>query len=520
MAISFNNISPNVRTPGAYVEIDNSRALQGLIQNPHKVLILGQLAEGLTTPTPTATHDALYAITRDNLADGFFGMGSVLARMCNTFKDNNPNTELYAMAIGSGIAGTAAETKIDVGGAVYSTGVSCNGTWYLMINGESVDVAITSGMTPESIATDTVAAINSNSNLPVTAAVNGTSAGRVDISAVCSGTLGNYINIRENFYDYQSTPLDFVSGSVGPLTIGSGGIASRIFFSVMQGGATDPDLGDAWAVIEGEQFHYVIQPFINAPNLTEIEDEMADRFLPLEDLQGHAFTAVRGDQASCTTLGNTRNSPHNTIVGTYDSPTCPEEWAAAWGAVCAWNLNNDPARPLHTLKLKGILAPPIENRFTRAERDILLYDGIATWTTDSSAAVLIERSITTYQTNSFGFADSSYLDIQTLATLGEIRYQYKARCLNRFIQPRFKLADDTFPAQPGSKVCRPKDVKAETIALFTLLRDKGLIENLDEFIDNLVVERDTTDRNRVNVLLPCDVINQFLILAGNVQFIL
>jgi len=520
MAITFNNIPDTIRTPGAYVEIDNSRALKGLIQNPHKVLILGQLAEGLTTPTPTALYDTLYTISRDNLADGFFGRGSILARMCNTFKANNPNTEVYAMALGSGIAGGAAGCSIDISGAVYSNPVSCNGTWYLMINGEQVNVPITSGMSDTSIVVAAITAINSNSNLPVTAAVNGVSAGKLDITAVCSGTLGNYIDIRENFYDYQSIPLHFVSGSTGPLTIGSGGIALRIFFSVMTGGTIDPDLGDAWAVIEAEQFHYIIQPYIAAANLTEIEDELADRFKPLEDLQGHGFTAVRGTLASCTTLGNTRNSPHNTIVGADNSPTCPEEWAAAWGAVCAWNLNIDPARPLHTLSLKGVLAPPISRRFTRAERDTLLYDGIATWIADASGRVLIERSITTYQTNSFGLPDPSYLDIQTLATVGELRYQYKTRMLNRFIQPRFKLADDSFPAQPGSKVARPKDVKAETIALFTLLRDKGLIENLDEFIEALVVERDVTDVNRVNVLLPANLINQFRILAANLQFIL
>ena len=92
--------------------------------------------------------------------------------------------------------------------------------------------------------------------------------------------------------------------------------------------------------------------------------------------------------------------------------------------------------------------------------------------------------------------------------------------VSRFIIPRFKLADDSFPAQPGSYVARPKDVKQETIALFSLLRDKGLIENLDAFIENLVVERDISDVNRVNVLLPPDLINQFRILAGNIQFIL
>ncbi|NQS89373.1 phage tail protein, partial [Patescibacteria group bacterium] len=151
---------------------------------------------------------------------------------------------------------------------------------------------------------------------------------------------------------------------------------------------------------------------------------------------------------------------------------------------------------------------------------ILLYDGIATYIVDGGGNVLIERSITTYQENALGLPDPSYLDIQTLATLGEIRFQYKTRMINRFIIPRFKLADDTFPVQPGSYVATPKTVKQETIALFTLLRDKGLIENLDEFIDNLVVERDLTDRNRVNVLLPADIINQFRVLAGNIQFIL
>jgi phage tail sheath gpL-like len=175
---------------------------------------------------------------------------------------------------------------------------------------------------------------------------------------------------------------------------------------------------------------------------------------------------------------------------------------------------------LHYLKLKGILAPPSDQRFTRAERDTLLYDGIATWITDLSGNVLIERCITTYQSNALGLPDPSYLDIQTLATLGEIRYQYKTRMTNRFIIPRFKLADDTFPVQPGSKVATPRTVKEETIALFTLLRDKGLIENLNDFIENLVAERDLADRNRVNVLLPADLINQFRVLAGVVQFIL
>jgi phage tail sheath gpL-like len=288
----------------------------------------------------------------------------------------------------------------------------------------------------------------------------------------------------------------------------------------MAGGANDADLGDAWAVIANTQFQHIVHPYIDATNLTEIEGELDTRFGPSEAIPGHGYTGVRATAASATTLGNSRNNEHGTIIAANDSPMGPEDWAAALGAQAAFNLNVDPARPLHFLELKGILPPPTDNRFTKVERGVLLYDGIATYIVDTTGKVLIERCITTYQTNALGITDPTYLDIQTLFTLIEIRFQYKARMQNRFLIPRFKLADDTFPVQPGSKVVTPEVVRQECISLFTNLRDAGLIENLDDFITNIVVERDTTDLNRVNVLLPPDLINQFRILASSLQFIL
>lgn len=504
MTITFNNIPKTIRTPGAYGEVDPSRALQGLLALPHKVLIVGQ-----KTAAGTAALDTIMQITKDGLADGFFGPGSILARMCNFYKDNNQFTELHAMAIGSGIAGTTASAAVDFSAALDGATFSGAETLYGLFNGKALEFNLTSGMSGGAIASLVASTITgvANSDLPMTAsyAAIPASTGHLLFSAVQSGTLGNYLDIRWNYFVGESFPTSFSTDLSTP---------------AFAGGATDPDLGDVWTVIDGERYNYIIQPYIDTANLKEIEDELADRFEPLEDLQGHGFTAVRGTQASCTTLGNSRNSPHNTIMGAYDSPNAPEEWAAALGAVAAFNLNNDPARPLHTLKLKGILPPPVDNRFTRSERDILLYDGIATWIVDSGGNVLIERCITSYQNNALGIPDPTYLDVQTLATLGELRDQWKARMVSRFITPRFKLADDGFPVQPGTFVATPSTVAQETIALFTELRDAGLIENLEEFIENLRVERDTTDRNRVNVLLPPDLINQFRIIAGLFQFIL
>jgi phage tail sheath gpL-like len=497
MSITFNNIPSNTRTPGVLVEIDNSQALQGLAENPHTALILGQkLNSGGSKSVET-----LQAITRENLANGFFGAGSELARMINVFKKNNPNTELFAMAL-------SANGGVKASGAVsFSAGMSItkDGTWFLMLNGIAVDVQLTSGWSVTDCHSAVTTTLNTStySHVGMTASTNAGS--DLNFIAMQSGTQGNYLNVRDNYFVGQSRPL---------------GLAlSTTSITAFAGGSVDPDLGDAWPIIAGTQYEYIIQPYIDAANLTEIEDELEDRFGPSTNLQGQGFTAVRATQASGTTLGNSRNSPHNCVLPFDDGPNAPEEWAAALGAQAAFNLNNDPARPLHRLELKGILPPPDDRVFTQPERNILLFDGMATFTS-SVGKVLIERCITTYQVDGDGLPDASYLDVQTLATLNELRFQFITRMNQRYLSPRFKLADDSFPVQPGSFIARPKDIKQETISLFTLLRDQGLIENLQDFVDNLIVERNASDRNRVDVLLPPDLINQFRILAGLLQFIL
>ncbi len=503
MAISFNNIPDSIRVPGAYVEVDNSRALKGLISNPHKVLILGQKhnTEG------NAVLKTLYAITRDNLGDGYFGAGANLARMCNLFKKNNPNTEVFAMALSGGTATASAVIHFSVAlshaGGVVSTN---NEQIHMLINGSRFDLTLVSGWSVGLVNSYYKTLINANSNIPCKASTNAASA--LTLECVNSGVIGNYLDVRFNYYEGQSNPTCFVD-SILVSNFGVGGV-----------GVGSPDISDAWTVIENEQFQHVIIPWIDDTNLDALETELTKRYGPLEDKQGHAYTVTRGTYASCTTEGNNRNSPFLTYMGFDNSPTDPAEWAAALGAVSSYNLNQDPGRPLQTLKLAQILPPPTQSRFTNEERNLLLYDGISTFTVNSIGEVLIERLITTYQTNVLGIPDSSYLDIETMFVIAEIRYQYKARMITRFLATRQKLASDNFPVQPGMNIVRPKDVKAESISLFSLLQDKGLIENIDDFIENLIVERDATDPNRINVLLPPDLINQFRILAGVIQFIL
>ncbi|ECD4584762.1 phage tail protein, partial [Salmonella enterica subsp. enterica serovar Newport] len=97
------------------------------------------------------------------------------------------------------------------------------------------------------------------------------------------------------------------------------------------------------------------------------------------------------------------------------------------------------------------------------ERNLLLHDGIATHMVDAGDNVCIEREITMYRVNQYGDADVSYLDVQSPAMLGRIRYIIKNRFSNRY--PRHKLADDDVldSLDAGQPVMTPKLCTSELL---------------------------------------------------------
>lgn len=130
--------------------------------------------------------------------------------------------------------------------------------------------------------------------------------------------------------------------------------------------------------------------------------------------------------------------------------------------------------------------------------------------------MLIERAITTYRLNAFDLPDISYLDVNTLLTLAYLRFTVRARISQKF--PRHKLASDDTAFGEGQAIVTPRIIRAELVALFALWEERGLVEGREQFKADLIVERDADDPNRVNALIPPDVVNQFRVFAGQVQF--
>ncbi|WP_304947382.1 phage tail sheath C-terminal domain-containing protein, partial [uncultured Parasutterella sp.] len=70
----------------------------------------------------------------------------------------------------------------------------------------------------------------------------------------------------------------------------------------------------------------------------------------------------------------------------------------------------------------------------------------------------------------------------------------------------------------GQAVVTPSIIRGELIAMYTKLEDKAIVENADLFAKYLVVERNADDPNRIDVLLPPDLVNQLRVFAVLAQF--
>ena len=487
MSISFNLVPLDIRTPGQYIEIDNSRAVRGLQGIAHKTLVIGlRLAGGLVAAgIPTRILSAAQA-------EEAFGRGSQLATMLAAFKTANRGLDVSAIALDDSGAGTAA-----TGSLTFAGPATAAGTLALYIAGTRVQVGITVAMTAAQMATAVVAAINAVTTLPVTAAVDGTTPAKVNVTAIHKGESGNSIDLRDSYLLGEARPTGL-----------------SVTYAPMTGGAGNPDIAAAIAAMADTQYHTIVLGNSDAATLIAIETELATRWGPMVQKEGHAFVAVSGTHAQLVTVGNSRNSPHLTIVGNGKSPTAPWVVAAVTAALDA--AEPDPARPRQTLALPGVLPPAPAERFTREERNLLLFDGISTLYADAGDVVRIERLITSYQESPTGEADISYLDIETVRTLAYLRATLRSRIALRF--PRHKLANDGTLFAPGQAVATPKIIKAEIIHLFREWESAGLVEGFDQFKDDLIVERNAGDPNRVDALIPPDVVNQLRVFAGLIQF--
>jgi len=170
------------------------------------------------------------------------------------------------------------------------------------------------------------------------------------------------------------------------------------------------------------------------------------------------------------------------------------------------------SRPLQTLWMEGVLAPKlITDRFNAQQRQVLYYDGIASYHVRKSGEVCIDRAVTTYQLNDWGVPNSTWLDVETMHQAAYAVRYLKAKVTG--VWGRASLRDENPHGIQG--VATAQDVRDTIVHGYRELSQLNVVENEDLFEQVLVVERNLLDPNRVDAFIPADHVNQLRIIGVN-----
>lgn len=536
--IIFNDIPLDIRTPGSYVEIDQSQALKGLPQERRRLLMMAEFSERGAMVRNVFAAKHLYGSSRiqpariltGDLAKTKFGSG-ILAEMVEVALKNNSTSELFALPVAIAGAGGAA-TLESVGIMVpIPSGVSFMAGGSVSIHVGATLIA-TAGLTASEVA------------YPQNASWFRELVGPKLLTALHKNSQSNWVaapanasaNSGADWFEllHKTAITTGTAGTIPTVTLKASPSATPVTLTLSTATVVEADWtewSDIQAVLEGYQWHSIavggvlgnLSPSAGNAlmgNSYLVSDQIPwadDRYGPMVAEPSHVFAYTHeSDLVDAIDVASSYNSIHLTAIPVPSSVSDPHRWVAAVAAVCDYQAAIDPARPLQTLVLKGVSTPDEASRHSRYVRNQLLHNKLSTWTVDAGGNVRLERVITTYTKNAAGFDDPSMLDIETKFTVDYIRFAVRQRIAQKF--PRMKLADDDTQFAPGQPIVTPKIIRAELIALMREMELVGLVEGLEQFIADVQVVRSTADANRVNAVLPPDIVNQFRVFAASVQF--
>ncbi|WP_338664993.1 phage tail sheath C-terminal domain-containing protein [Pararoseomonas sp. SCSIO 73927] len=487
-SISFDGIPVAIRLPGTYVEISNRRAQQGLLAWPARVLLVGQKVAGGTAPIGVPFPIAAgYADAR--LAGG---RGSLLEQIAKPYFANAGYTETWGLVLDEPSGGAPATATIAVTGTA-----TASGTIALLINQLRVPVGVTVGQTAGQVASAIQAALAAAGDLPVTAAVTTST---VTCTARNKGEHGNGIDMRHSFYRGESLPAG-ISLAISAFTGGTGNPSIQTALDAM---------GDAW-------FTDYVLPYTDGSNVAALEAKLLGDFGPLVMRDSTYWTAIAGTYSSCYSYLSSRNGQVGVTFPLRGAPFAPYQFAAAAAGFSVPLLAADPARPIQNVAMAGILATPPNVHWTRTERELFLNNGGSTFRVGNGGEVIIERAVTNYRLAAAGVPDTSYLNLETLKTVAFLRYDLRTFIPRTY--PRHKLANDGTQFAQGQAVVTPGLARAEIIARARQWETAGLVENLDQFKEDIIVKRNPDDPDRLDAMLPPDLVNQLRVFAAQIQFL-
>lgn len=480
--VAFDFVPEALRYPGAFVEVDGSKA--GLGDDIPAVLIVGQK---LATGNAAAGEIVLVAGIQDAIDKA--GAGSMLAQMVKAYRAIDKSLDVYILPVADNVAGVQATGTITINAVATE-----NGTLSLYIAGKLVSSAVAVGQTVAQLAATLAAAVNATADLPVTAAA---ALGVVTLTARHKGTCGNNIDLRLNIYG-EETPAGL-------------GVA----IAAMANGAGDPVPGDVNAILGQRWYKYVVLGINDAATLAAWHDVAKSHYQPPVQQGFRLFTTFRGDYATAAAFGITKNYEHLANLSLGINPTSTWEAAAIVGAAAAPHLYNNPVESLEGVSLSGMIGLSYHD-FTQANS--LLFKGMSIMQIGRDGSCSIKRLISMYQFRPDGSTDDAYLDINAAEVMERIRYTQRIEAIKAFTGTAAAKTNEGY--RPGLRITTEDSVRALLLRVYqdTLMRTNGWVQDYGYYKSTLVVEQDPLNPSRFNYVDKPVILSPFYILAGRSQF--
>ncbi|MFT8699071.1 phage tail sheath subtilisin-like domain-containing protein [Acetobacter orientalis] len=487
-SISVPGYSSSNRVPGFYLALDNTGA--NTASMARRVLIVGQMLA--TAPAKAGVPEISGGVT-DAIAK--YGVGSQCHIMLRDYRTIDSTGEVWVLPLADDAAAQAATGSITLTGPALA-----GGTLPLYIADQLVPVGVSVGDTVTAIAANIVAAAKAIPSLPVTLSA---AAGVVTVTARNKGLCGNDITMGVALL-----------GTAGGQSVPTG---VTVALAQLAGGTQNPtSLQTALASLGSRVYDLIAHPYTDTASLTAFKnllDNSIGRWSPMQQLYGHHITALRADYGTATTFGLAQNDPHGTVMPISDSPASPMSWAAQLMAVTAVSMRENPALPVRGLALT--LMPPTDaGRFAFDESNSFLHDGLSTFTVDDSGTVLTERLVTTYQENSAGVPDDSYLDIETLLTAQVCMQDMRTYLASRYARTILVADGSKIPA--GAQATTAQLIGSSAVARYRWQCTQLWAQNPDIFAANIVCEN--AGGGQVRLQLPYDFANQLWVIAADIRF--
>jgi phage tail sheath gpL-like len=429
-------------------------------------------------------------------ARNLVGAGTMLEAMFLNARANAPAQEIW---IGRPAEVGNAEVRTITIGSVPAAG----GQGVLQVAGETLSLQVDPGDTAANVAAALAAAINGYYNplnfmsLPFTATVATT------VVTLTARHKGAYAGKLDLFVPV----LDTVNIFDGLLT-----------FATTVAGTGAPDLSAVLAAMHEDPFEIIVSAFGDSLNLGRLDtflNNISGRWSYAQQLYGHAFFPAEDTSSNLVTMANAHDTWHLTAIprfsgGGNGSPDYL--WVTGFVArVAAWfggGSNGDVSRNQSGLVVQGVLAPRDRDYWMDyPTRDVLLKNGLSTWTINRNGDVAIDKIITMVQTIN-GAPDTTFRDIQsvyqTTYALKKLRADLATEHSNK------ALAQDN-PANLDA-ITTPKDIKATLFHSYQSM--PGVLKNAAAVLPYIVVAIDSDNPDRVNFQLPLDRVNALDILAG------